>query len=656
MKKIAAFLIFIASLDAFAQDTRGIGTKSTGVEEGNTYAIVIGISTYKDVNPLKYAHQDAEVFANFLLSRDGMALDPVNVKLFLNEKATLANIGSSLSDLMGKNLKKGDRIIFFFAGHGDYDANILKDQALLLLYGAPKQNYFQNIFSGDFISTSDLNSRFIDPLAARGCEVMLIVDACHATGMNKNLSGGAEGGKITSMALQSMTSPIKIYSCQANELSLESQQWGGGRGLFSYVLMEGLYGMADADNNKTVTLRELGRYLEDHVATLAAPNKQEPIVKMEDPTRVISKVNEGFLASYKSQKDKGLVFIAKADTKGSMDVQLQKMDSSQSQLYLETDSLIDKNELEKAYEKFLEIEKSDKESDASLQLRRNLSAALQHSAAELLLPMLEDVSRASSNIPAIQKARHDLERAAHLLGEKHFLYKNLQARLLFLKAYIYSLERGIRTIVSGDTRYVVGDDSLALTWLNESVRLEPNAPYTWYYIGFFNRVLGKYELAKEYIEKYLNLIPHSSVAHGRMGAILANLKRNDEALVHLQKALALDPKNTFAMNDLGLVYTRLGRKEEALAIYLKAVETDPMFFVGYYNICCYYSLAGNHEKALYYLRKSFETGKLNNLKLLQNDTDLDPIRTTKEFKDLLEEFLKAEDLAKYPDMYIVRKK
>ncbi len=656
MKIIPAFLLFFAAAQAFAQDMRGLATRKGGVEEGKTYAIVIGISAYKNVTPLKYAHHDAEVFANYLLSREGMALDSANVKLFLNDQATLSNIGSSLSDLMMKNLKKGDRIIFFFAGHGDYDANILKDQALLLLYGAPKQNYFQNIFNGDFISTSDLNSRFIDPLAARGCEVMLIVDACHATGMNKNLSGGAEGGKITSLALQSMTSPIKIYSCQADELSLESQQWGGGRGLFSYVLMEGLYGLADADNNKTVTLRELGRYLEDHVATLAAPNKQEPIVKVENPTQPISKVNEAFLTSYRSQKEKGLVFIAKADTKGSLDAELMQIDSSRRLLYLQTDSLIEKNELEKAYELFLEIEKKDSESNASLQLRRNLSAALQYRTADLLLPMLEDVGKASSNIPAIQKARHDLERAALLLGEKHFLYWNLQARLLFLKAYIYSLERGLRTIVTGAARPATADDSLALTWLNESVLLEPNAPYTWYYLGFFNRIMGKFEVARGYIEKYLNLVPQSSVAHGRMGAILSNLKRNEEALFHLQKALEIDPKNIFALNDLGLLYTRLGRAEESLVQYLKAVEIDPNFFVGHYNICCYYSVANNKEKALYYLRKSFETGKLNNLKLLQNDTDLDNIRTMKEFRELLEAYLKAEDIAQYPDLYIVKPK
>jgi len=653
MKFLILLLFVFITVFAYGQDTRGgTGISDVAVERGNTYAIVIGISNYKEVTPLKFAHHDAEVFADYLLSKEGMALNPSNVKLFTNEKATLSNIGSALSDLMIKNVKKGDRIIFFFAGHGDYDANILKDQALLLLYGAPKQNYFQNIFSGDFISTADLNTRFIDPLAAKGCEVMLIVDACHATGMNKNLSGGAEGGKITSMALQSMTSPIKIYSCQANEYSLESQQWGGGRGLFSYVLMEGLYGLADADNNKIVTFRELGRYLEDHVPTLAAPNKQDPIMKVEDPTQIVSTINEAFLAKYKSQKEKAIEFIAKADTKGSLDGQLMLIDSARRHLYLETDSLIEQNELDKAYNLFLEINKKDKDSDLSLLLRRNLSAALQKKTADLLLPMLEDVGKAANNVPVIEGARKDLEKAKDLLGEKHFLYKNLQARNLFLKAYIKSLERGFASFRAGTMPQRLPGDSIVLTLLNESVRLEPNAPYTWYFLSIYNTANGNIELAKEYCKKYLDLMPKSSLAHTRWAHLLELLKNDEEAFIEYKKALELNPNDIMAVNNLGILYTRKGQKDEALKCHLKVIEIDPTFSIGYYNVCCYYSTTGDREKAISYLRKSFETGNMKNAKLLATDTDLENIRTIPEFKVLLTKYLTSEDLVKYPDMFV----
>ena len=36
-------------------------------------------------------------------------------------------------------------------------------------------------------------------------------------------------------------------SCQPNEYSIEGEQWGGGRGAFSYHLVDALYGLADAN-------------------------------------------------------------------------------------------------------------------------------------------------------------------------------------------------------------------------------------------------------------------------------------------------------------------------------------------------------------------------------------------------------------------------
>ncbi len=590
MKRIIAFLIIIYPLFSFAQDAgkRGIILNSPGNSlTGTTYAIVIGISTYKEVTALKFADRDAKIFADYLLSKNGAALDSDKVKLFVNEKATLNNIGNALSDIMISNLKKGDRIVFFFAGHGDYDARILKDQALLLLYGAPKQNYFQNIFSGDFISTADLNSRFVEPLAAKGCEVMLVVDACHATGLNKNLSGGVEGGKITTMALQNMTSPVKLYSCQANEYSLESEQWGGGRGLFSYVLMEGLYGMADADNNKIVTLRELQRYLEDNVASMAAPNKQNPIIKIEDPTQAVSKVDAAFLTAYRSKKNKNLTFIAKVDTKGSTDNWMNTMDSTQKKLYRECDSLTEKMQLDAAYQKFELFAKTDSSSNASLQLRRNLSAALQHKTAVILNPMFEDVSNVTKfSQKDVEEAESNLEKATLLLGKQNFLYTNLQARVLLLKTLVIIKKRAL-------PRY-----NEAMGYLRRSLIAEPNAPYTYFYLGFLFDSDNKFDSAKLYYDKYINLIPNSAWGHMNLGITFCRTKNYEEGLKNYNIALQLDPGLADIYNNLGVMYRSLNKNEEAIKNYKKAIELRPDFASVYNNLGVTYYIMGNYDEAL----------------------------------------------------------
>ena len=52
-----------------------------------TLALVIGISDYKHMNDLQFAHKDAEDFEQFLTSEKGLNLDKTkNVKTFTNEE------------------------------------------------------------------------------------------------------------------------------------------------------------------------------------------------------------------------------------------------------------------------------------------------------------------------------------------------------------------------------------------------------------------------------------------------------------------------------------------------------------------------------------------------------------------------------------------
>ncbi len=596
MKNIINCLFALLPFISNAQPTDARGIKpinDTSKNNGTTYAIVIGISKYKEVMPLNFADRDAQVFADYLLSKTGLALDSNNVKLFTNENATADNIGNALTDIIMKDLKKGDKVIFFFAGHGDYEAKILKDRALLLLYGAPAKNYYQNILRGEFISTAVLNSDFIDPLSSKGCEVMLFIDACHATGLNKNLSGGQEGGRITSTALQNMTSPVKIYSCQANQYSLESTQWGGGRGLFSYILMEGLYGMADADGNKIVTLRELQRYLEDNVPKMAAPNKQDPVIKIDDATEPIAKVNDDFLVSYKTGKEKTLLFIAKATIKGEFDYSNQNMDSLPMKWYKECDSLIEKKELGNAYEKFLLFAKTDSSSESSIHLRRNLSAALQHNTENILTPLLQDFSKYKASMNEIEQAEKDLERASYLLGQHHFLYKNLQARLLFLKALM--LEGGHNKKTNLDN---------AIGYLDESIALEPAAPYTYFELAdcYSNRNdLGK---AIPNYEKYLAIIPNSSWAHYNLGKAYYDLKKYNQSIKYYSGAIEIDNHFSDAYSNLGLVYYALKNYNSAIKNYKKAIELNQNDASTYYNLGIAYDDMKNYKEAIFAYKKA----------------------------------------------------
>ncbi len=240
---------------------------STGAFAQSTYALIVGISQYKEMPALQYADRDAIAFAEFVRSQ---GTPDSNIKLFLNEDASRLNIVDELYRL-SQMAKPQDLFYFYFGGHGDLEANVSNENTLLLLHDAPIKSYF----TGDaFLQVSELKN-WLSALSKKQVQIVFIADACHSGG----LIGGNEGQVRTQKVLEENWSNVtKILSSQANELSLEGQQWGGGRGLFSYHLVNGLIGKADADQNNMVSLEELNTYLLNNVTKEASPNLQTSLV------------------------------------------------------------------------------------------------------------------------------------------------------------------------------------------------------------------------------------------------------------------------------------------------------------------------------------------------------------------------------------------
>jgi uncharacterized caspase-like protein len=81
----------------------------------NSYAVVIGIDNYVDPTrqKLAYAVKDARAFAQFLDSQGFQVIE------LYDQAATRANILSMLETWLVSVPGKADRVLVFFAGHGD---------------------------------------------------------------------------------------------------------------------------------------------------------------------------------------------------------------------------------------------------------------------------------------------------------------------------------------------------------------------------------------------------------------------------------------------------------------------------------------------------------------------------------------------------------
>jgi uncharacterized caspase-like protein len=83
----------------------------------NSWALVIGINDYKYAPGLEYAQNDAKEIAEILIEKYQFKREKV-ITLF-DEQATKKEILSKFMRFSQSDISKNDRIIFFFAGHGD---------------------------------------------------------------------------------------------------------------------------------------------------------------------------------------------------------------------------------------------------------------------------------------------------------------------------------------------------------------------------------------------------------------------------------------------------------------------------------------------------------------------------------------------------------
>ena len=253
-------------------------------------ALIIGISNYEDdvIPDLQFANRDAEAMADYFLNVDPVKIRPEHIKLITDEQATGGNVHKALNELL-EETKPNDQVIIYFSGHGDVETIDDLDPGHLLLYDTPSSTYKINS-----LRLSDLRDIVKQLSVDIGAEVTLITDACRSG----NLAGKVINGSQATAAglIAQFANETKILSCQPDEFSIEGPQWGGGRGVFSYHLVEGLTGLADNNKNFQVSLRELQRYLEDRVEEDVSPSNQSPIVQ-GNRNKVISTVSEENLIS-----------------------------------------------------------------------------------------------------------------------------------------------------------------------------------------------------------------------------------------------------------------------------------------------------------------------------------------------------------------------
>ncbi len=580
-----------------------------------TRAVVIGISDYqeKDIPDLRFADRDAEAFATFLRSPAGGSLDGDHLKLLTNSAATTAQFDNALGWLLDES-KEGDEAIIYFSGHGDVETRTLSQQGFLLCWDSPPQAYVSGaypiFFLKEVVSTLSIQNK---------ARVIVITDACRAGKLAGNTIGGAQ---LTSQNLaQQFANEVKILSCQPNEFSIEGEQWGGGRGAFSFHLVDGLYGMADANTDGSVNLMEIGRYLDDHVTTEVAPQSQVPMT-VGNRTEKLAAVFSDLLAQVKKNKAGQPPTFSPTENRGIEEDVLAAADTSVRKLYrLFKQALKEKNffaatsqdgqelsEAETADGYYLRLMAEPKLARLHNSMRRNYAAALQDDAQQAVNNLMK-MEKTETRLYRLERLKkyapypRYLQRAAELLGAGHYMYPTLRARQAYFEGAALQMESPLSAdSVLGER--ILGKYRAALGW-------QPDAALTYFAMGeVFESVVPNEDSVVIYLQKTMDAAPGWPRVYSKMARFLVRKKKQfDEAFKVLDKGFAIDSSQAILWDSYGLCLWVQGKSDECVPYLLKAIALDSTYTDACVRLGTLHFEKGKSMESIAWLLRAVQTDK-----------------------------------------------
>lgn len=237
----------------------------TAAAQPQIYAVVVGVSKYQqaELNGIKYADRDAAAFAGFLESPHCGSTPPDHIALLTNQQATRINVLKNVRHF-ALLASAEDVLIIYFAGHGCNQTKARDNQFFMETYDTDP-----DLIDGTATPASQVND-YLTQSAAK--MIFWITDACNSGKIGPGRYGERRGNAKPSEAEQFLKAVasnrggfVYLASSQSEEMSLEDPNLGGGHGVFTYYLLQGLSGKAKADRKGMININACYNYLREQV-------------------------------------------------------------------------------------------------------------------------------------------------------------------------------------------------------------------------------------------------------------------------------------------------------------------------------------------------------------------------------------------------------
>ena len=181
----------------------------------------------------------------------------------------------------------------------------------------------------------------------------------------------------------------------------------------------------------------------------------------------------------------------------------------------------------------------------------------------------------------------------------------------------------------------MGRKDEAIAEMTKCIEANPESGPYYYGRGWFKKRNNDLDGAMEDITTSLVFNPSNSFAYLSRGCMYALKGDSAKAEEDWKKCIELGTES----GDSGCsmyAYFYLGRTDEAMTLLNKSLEADEEGSC--YNAACLYSLMKDKDKAVDYLHKALEGGGYDTFYNMLTDDDLDYIRESDEYKEIVDSF------------------
>ena len=220
----------------------------------NLYVLTLAINKYRDKSLwLNYCVPDANAIAESFKSQESGLYENVYVSSLQDGEVTKEGIREEFKRL--SNLVTADDVfVFYISGHGTtYDDGDYYYLPVNFRYTSKEEIPIQGISKNDLIENLSL---------IKAGKTLLMLDTCNSGAFVADLG---QRGLSEKTAIDRLTRATGHATLAASSESKPAMEGYEGHGVFTYVLLEGLKGEADSNDDGFVTLLELASYVENEV-------------------------------------------------------------------------------------------------------------------------------------------------------------------------------------------------------------------------------------------------------------------------------------------------------------------------------------------------------------------------------------------------------